>query len=153
MKTTSRIATTLLLALAVGAWLQGAAWAGGSGWTENYDQALAQAKKEKKMVLLDFTGSDWCGWCIKLDQEVFATEAFRRYAAENLILVKLDYPRRKTQSTEIKKQNILLMKQYGVRGFPTCFVLNSEGKQIGQMGYQPGGPEAFIAELNKLKGR
>ena len=123
------------------------------GWSEEYDKALAQAKADKKLVVLDFTGSDWCGWCIKLDKEVFSQAEFAEYAKKNLVLVELDYPRTKEQSKEIKAQNGKLQKEYKIEGYPTIIVLNSEGKKVGELGYQPGGPKAFIAELEKLKGK
>ena len=123
------------------------------GWSEEYDKALAQAKTDKKLVLLDFTGSDWCGWCIKLDKEVFSQAEFADYAKKNLVLVELDYPRSKEQSKEIKAQNAKLQGEYKIQGYPTIIVLNSEGKKVGELGYQPGGPKAFIAELEKLKGK
>ena len=123
------------------------------GWSEEYDKALAQAKADKKLVLLDFTGSDWCGWCIKLDKEVFSQAEFAEYAKKNLVLVELDYPRSKEQSKEIKAQNAKLQGEYKIQGYPTIIVLNSEGKKVGELGYQPGGPKAFIAELEKLKGK
>jgi protein disulfide-isomerase len=123
------------------------------GWSEEYDKALAQAKADKKLVLLDFTGSDWCGWCIKLDKEVFSQAEFGEYAKKNLVLVELDFPRSKEQSKEIKAQNAKLQAQFKIEGYPTIIVLNSEGKKVGELGYQPGGPKAFIAELDKLKGK
>ena len=123
------------------------------GWGENYDKGLAQAKADKKLVLLDFTGSDWCGWCIKLDKEVFSQAEFGEYAKKNLVLVELDYPRSKEQSKEIKAQNAKLQGEYKIKGYPTIIVLDSEGKKVGELGYQPGGPKAFIAELEKLKSK
>ena len=123
------------------------------GWSEEYDKALAQAKADKKLVLLDFTGSDWCGWCIKLDKEVFSQAEFSEYAKKNLVLVELDFPRSKEQSKEIKAQNAKLQGEFKIQGYPTIIVLNSEGKKVGELGYQPGGPKAFIAELDKLKGK
>ena len=123
------------------------------GWTDDYDKGLAQAKTEKKMSLLDFTGSDWCGWCIKLDKEVFSQAEFTDYAKSNLVLVELDYPRSKEQTKELKEQNAKLQKEFKIQGYPTIIVLNSEGKKVGELGYQPGGPKAFIAELEKLKGK
>ena len=123
------------------------------GWSEEYDKALAQAKADKKLVLLDFTGSDWCGWCIKLDKEVFSQAEFGEYAKKNLVLVELDFPRSKEQSKEIKAQNAKLQGEFKIQGYPTIIVLNSEGKKVGELGYQPGGPKAFIAELEKLKGK
>ena len=123
------------------------------GWSEDYDKALAQAKADKKLVLLDFTGSDWCGWCIKLDKEVFSQAEFAEYAKKNLVLVELDFPRSKEQSKELKAQNTKLQGEFKIQGYPTIIVLNSEGKKVGELGYQPGGPKAFIAELDKLKAK
>src|SRR6188768_1537543 len=75
------------------------------GWLEDFEKAKAQAKAENKKILLDFTGSDWCGWCIKLDKEVFSQQAWKDYAAKNLVLVELDFPRKKELAPEIKAQN------------------------------------------------
>ena len=124
-----------------------------AGWDDDYDKALAKAKAEKKLVLLDFTGSDWCGWCIKLDKEVFSKTEFKTYAKDNLVLVELDFPRGKQQSKKLKEQNEKLQKEFGIRGFPTIIVLNSEGQKVGQLGYMEGGPTAFIAKVNELKGK
>jgi len=120
-------------------------------WGENYTKAKTQAKTENKQLLLDFTGSDWCGWCIQLHKEVFSQQEFKDYAAKNLVLMKVDFPQTKPQAANIKQQNAKLKDQYQIEGFPTIIVLNSQGKQVGQLGYMPGGPKAFIAELEKLK--
>ena len=142
MKTLSSLLAVLLLTT-VGAFA--------GEWQTDYKAALAQAAKEKKMVLLDFTGSDWCGWCIKLDKDIFSQPKFKDYAHDNLVLVELDFPRRKSQPTEEKKQNVQLAQQYEVLGFPTIVVLNSNGQKVWQFdGYFPGGAEAFIAQLQKL---
>lgn len=122
-----------------------------SGWSDDYDKAVAQAKTDKKMVLLDFTGSDWCGWCIKLDKEVFSKPKFKEYAKENLVLVEVDFPQGKRLPKKTKEQNEKLKAEHGIRGFPTIVVLDPEGKKVGQLGYMEGGPEAFIAALEKLK--
>src|SRR5882672_6835374 len=74
-------------------------------WLTDAKKAQEQAKAEKKLVLLDFTGSDWCGWCIRLNKEVFSKPEFQDYAAKNLVLVEVDFPRSKTQSAELKAQN------------------------------------------------
>jgi protein disulfide-isomerase len=121
-----------------------------SGWTDDYEKAVAQAKEEKKIVLVDFTGSDWCGWCIKLDKEVFAKPAFKTYAKEKLVLVEIDFPQGKKLPRKKEEANEALQQKYGVEGFPTVVVLDSEGKKIGELGYVKGGPEAFIAELEKI---
>lgn len=119
------------------------------GWADNYQQALATAAKENKKVLLDFTGSDWCGWCIKLKKETFDQPAFKDYADKNLVLVEVDFPQGKSLSPEVKKQNDALQNQYKVQGFPTLVVLDPQGKVIKQQsGYIPGGPAGFIAWLN-----
>jgi protein disulfide-isomerase len=120
-------------------------------WQTDLPKALAEAKAENKMVLMDFTGSDWCGWCIKFDQETLSTEKFAAYAKTNLALVVVDFPNKKPQSDELKAANADLQKKYGVEGFPTFVVLNADGKEIGrQVGYAPGGPDAFIAKLGKF---
>ena len=118
------------------------------GWTEDYAKALEQAKTEHKKVLLDFTGSDWCGWCKKIDAEVFETQKFKDYAAKHLVLVKLDFPHSTPQSDEIKAQNKKLQAEHKVSGFPTLMVVDSHGKKTWeQSGYKPGGADAFIKSL------
>lgn len=123
------------------------------GWSEDYAASLAKAKADNKLVLLDFTGSDWCGWCIKIDNEIFSKPEFQEYAKKNLELVELDFPRRKTLPANVKAQNEKLAQEYGIQGYPTIIVLNSKGKKVGELGYMPGGPAAFIAELEKLKNK
>jgi thioredoxin-related protein len=120
-------------------------------WLTDLPKAQVRAKEEKKLVMLDFTGSDWCGWCIKLHKEVFSLAEFAEYAKKNLVLVEVDFPRKKRLSAEQKKANDALAKKYNIEGYPTIIVLNGEGKKVGELGYQPGGPKAFIAELDKLK--
>jgi protein disulfide-isomerase len=124
-----------------------------AGWDDDYEKALAKAKAEKKMVVLDFTGSDWCGWCMKLDEEVFSKKEFKDYAKENLVLVEVDFPQQKKLSKKVKEQNDKLQAEHKVRGFPTIIVLNPEGKKVGEIGYQKGGPAPFIAKLDELKGK
>ena len=120
-------------------------------WLTNYDAAQTKAKSDNKLMLLDFTGSDWCGWCKRLNAEVFSKPQFQDYAAKNLVLVELDFPKAKPQSDEVKKQNMQLASQYQIEGFPTVIVLNPEGKKVGELGYMEGGPDAFIAALEKLR--
>ena len=125
--------------------------AGEREWLTDLPKAQAQAKKENKLVLLDFTGSDWCGWCIKLKEEVFDLKEFKEYAAKNLVLVEVDFPRKKELAAEQKKANEALQEKYEIEGFPTIIVLDGEGKKVGNLGYMKGGPKAFIAKLEKLK--
>ena len=121
------------------------------GWLHDYNKAQEEAKANHKLLFLNFTGSDWCGWCIKLDKDIFSQPQFKDYAHDNLVLVELDFPRRKSQATEERKQNMQLAQQYEVLGFPTIVVLNSSGQKVWQFdGYFPGGAEAFIAQLQKL---
>jgi len=117
-------------------------------------KVLERAKSEKKMVLLDFTGSDWCPWCIKFDEEVLSTGKFRDYAATRLTLVTLDFPSNKPQSDAVKQANQDLKNKYNVSGFPTFVLLDSNGREIGrQVGYLAGGPNAFISELEGFSKR
>ena len=122
-------------------------------WLTDYAKALSQAKAENKPVLIDFTGSDWCGWCMKLDREVFSMQDFKDYAAQKLVLLKIDFPRRTPQSAEQKAQNERLASQYGIHGFPTVVILRPDGSKSGELGYLPGGVRAFLAELEKLAPR
>ncbi|HVF72109.1 MAG TPA: thioredoxin fold domain-containing protein [Chthoniobacterales bacterium] len=122
-----------------------------SGWLTNFAQAQEEAKAGQKLLLMDFTGSDWCGWCIMLDKEIFSKPEFKEYASKNLVLLELDFPKRKELPAETQAQNERLAMQYRIQGFPTVVVLDSNGKTVGALGYVRGGPEAFIAELEKLR--
>jgi len=119
-------------------------------WLTDLPKAEAQAKKENKLVMLDFTGSDWCGWCIKLNKDVFSKPEFIKYAKENLVLVEVDFPNHKEQSAEQKKANVALREKYGVKAYPTIIVLNAEGKNVGRLGYMDS-PKPFIDKLEEMK--
>ena len=123
----------------------------GDGWIEDFAQAKKIAKEQNKLILADFTGSDWCGWCIKLDNEVFSKKAFQDYAKDKYVLLKVDFPHKTAQSPEIKKQNKTLSGKYSIEGFPTVLILDAEGTKKGELGYVEGGPTAFNAELAKIK--
>lgn len=121
------------------------------GWETDFDKAQAKAKEEGKHILIDFSGSDWCGWCVKLDKEVFSQDAFKAYAKDNLVLVLIDFPRDKSkQSEEEQKKNSELQKKFGVRGFPTVYIVSPEGKTVAKTGYQAGGPEAYVTHIKQL---
>ena len=122
----------------------------GDVWMTDFEAAQAKAAAEQKPLLLDFTGSDWCGWCIKLDKEVFSQNAFKQFAAESLILVELDFPRSQEQSAELKAQNAALAEKYGIRGFPTILILSPEGELIEKTGYQRGGAAAYVAHIQEI---
>ncbi len=118
----------------------------------DFAKASEDAKKDDKKILLDFTGSDWCGWCVKFKKEVLSKDDFIEYADKNLIFVEVDFPARKKLSDEQKKANNELKEKYGVRGFPTYILVDAAGKELGkQVGYKPGGAEAFIASIEDWK--
>ena len=113
--------------------------------------SLAQARADGKMVLLDFTGSDWCPWCIKFDHEVLETDQFATYAQNKLELMLVDFPRAKLQDDALKQANKALGKKYNVDGYPTFVLVNYAGNELGrQVGYLEGGPSAFISKLEKF---
>lgn len=121
-------------------------------WLTDLDQAKARAAAEKKHVLLNFTGSDWCPFCVKLQKEVFSKPEFAEYAQKHLVLVEIDFPRKKDQPPELKKANKKLQDQYKVTGFPTLVLLDSQGKQVGKkVGYGGGGLTAVLADLGLEK--
>ncbi|MFZ0827440.1 MAG: thioredoxin family protein [Verrucomicrobiia bacterium] len=125
--------------------------ASGLTWSLDLPQALARARAGNKMVLIDFTGSDWCPWCIKFDEDVLSQPKFAAYADQKLVLVLADFPNHTSQSPALKQANAELKNRFQVEGFPTLLVLNSSGREIGrQTGYARGGPDAFIAELERF---
>ncbi len=125
----------------------------GDKWLTDFDKAKEVAKKKNLPILADFTGSDWCGWCIKLDKEVFAKKEFLKYAEKNLVLLLVDFPRKKAQAGAVKKRNQELAEKYNVRGFPTVLLLDSEGKVLARTGYQKGGAGAYVKHVKKLVGK
>lgn len=120
-------------------------------WQTDFAAAQATAKKDGKDLLIDFTGSDWCGWCIKLREEVFDHEEFQKKIGEHFVLVELDFPRGKEQSEELRTQNQELIARFGVEGFPTLFLTDADGMPFAQTGYQPGGPEKYLEHLGELR--
>ncbi len=118
-------------------------------WLTDLPAALDQARSEKKLVLLDFTGSDWCSWCMKLDHDVLGTPEFAAYAQSKLVLVKVDFPHSTPQSADLKQANEELGRRFHVNGYPTCILVDASGNELGrQTGYLEGGPAAFLAELD-----
>jgi thioredoxin-related protein len=122
---------------------------GGIEWETDYAAAVAKAQKEKKALLLNFTGSDWCGWCKRLDREVFSRPEFVAYAEKNLVCVKLDFPRRTKLPQKEVMQNQSLAQKYGVRGFPTIYLLNASQETLLRTGYRPNGPGPYITHLQQ----
>ncbi len=121
-------------------------------WLTDIHAALDKARLENKIVLLDFTGSDWCGWCKKLKSEVFDQPEFATFAQANLVMVEVDFPNHKPQSPEQKAANQQLAQTYHIRGYPTLIYLNQMGQQVSAGGYIAGGPKNFIASLEKIPG-
>jgi protein disulfide-isomerase len=126
-------------------------------WNTNLVKAVDKAIAEKKPLLMFFTGSDWCGWCKRLQSEAFVKPEFQKWADENVVLMELDYPRRTAQDEEIKEQNMNILRMFGVRGYPTIWFVNptKDGSEInfgkiGSTGYVRGGAEAWIAEADKI---
>ncbi|OCB75205.1 thioredoxin family protein [Flavobacterium crassostreae] len=127
-------------------------------WHTNVKEAIKISEKKKKPMLLFFTGSDWCGWCIRLQKEVLKTDTFAKWAKENVVLVELDYPRAIEQTPELKAQNSNLQMAFSIQGFPTIHFANAvkaaDGKVnfqgLGSTGYVAGGPEAWLAVATKI---
>ena len=116
------------------------AFAGEKGWLTSWDEAARQSKTTGKPILMNFTGSDWCGWCIKLKKEVFTTPEFQAWAAKKVVLLEVDFPRKTQLNAKTKTQNDGLAQKYGIQGFPTIVFANAKGEQLGTAGYEEGGP-------------
>jgi len=144
MKITMKSCATIVALLC-----SGTTFAAEDGWTTDFAAAKKAATESKKDLLLDFTGSDWCGWCIKLKDEVFSKEAFKQGTKDKFVLVELDFPKKKELDAKLKEQNEALQKEMNIQGFPTIMLCDATGKPYAQMGYQPGGPEKYVESLDK----
>lgn len=129
-------------------------------WHSDLSEASAVAMKEHKPLLLFFTGSDWCGWCMRLQKEVLTTPEFTRWAKDNVVLVELDFPRRKQLPGNIVAQNNEMQQLLGVRGYPTVWFLrptDKDGKvnfdRLGSTGYVAGGPANWLQGANSIIGK
>ncbi len=121
-----------------------------NGWHTDFANAKQTAKQKKQLILADFSGSDWCGWCIKLEKEVFSQEIFKNWAKDNVVLFIADFPRAVAQPDNLKKQNQDLMQKYGVEGFPSVLILDADGNLIHQTGYMKGGAQVYVDKLQEL---
>lgn len=129
-------------------------------WHTDFNKAIEISIKEKKPLFMFFTGSDWCGWCIRLQNEVFKKSEFVQWAKKNVVLVELDFPKRTSLSPELMKQNLELQNLFGVRGYPTVWLSKPEKKndnsinlqQLGKTGYVAGGPEKWLPVANEIIG-
>ncbi|HEV57230.1 MAG TPA: DUF255 domain-containing protein [Phycisphaerales bacterium] len=121
-------------------------------WTMNFEAAKAKAAAQKKHLLINFGGSDWCGWCIRLDAEVFGKEEFRRQAGKHFVLVNLDYPQDAQKlSPEIRQQNARLAEHYRIEGYPTVLLTDAAGRPYAATGYREGGVEPYLTHLKELR--
>ena len=127
-------------------------------WHTDLSKAVSISINEKKPIMLFFTGSDWCGWCIRLKKEVFNHEKFKVWSDDNIILVELDFPRRKKLEPNILNQNRELARIFGVSGYPTCWLVepqileNSKVNfmKLGKLGYVAGGTDKWISVAKKF---
>jgi len=119
-------------------------------WNQDFKKAMAESQKTGKPILVDFAGSDWCSWCIRLEKEVFSRPAFQKYAKKNLVLMLADFPRKKKLSAEVIAQNEELSKKYSIEGYPTVVLLSSKGETLGVTGYQQGGAEKYVEHLKGI---
>lgn len=119
-------------------------------WLTDFKAATEKARAEKKLVLLDFTGSDWCPPCRALHKNVLTSEAFATFAKANLVLVEVDFPRSKEMSAAQKTANKELAQKFGIRGYPTVIMLDADGKEVfKQVGYGGEAAQAYVAKLEK----
>jgi len=121
-------------------------------WLTDYDAAKKLAQEQKKPLLVNFTGSDWCVFCIRLKNEIFAKPEFSAWAKEHVVLVELDFPRKKKLPKELAEQNERLQEQFGVEGFPTVVFVGADGKEISRTGYERGGPKPWLTAVEKELG-
>ncbi len=132
--------------------LVGAARAADAPWLTDFAAAREQAAKDNKEILVNFTGSDWCGWCVTLEREVFSQAEFQDFAKSNLVLVKCDFPKNWQQIPEVvRNQNVALRRQYGLTSFPTIVLLDSKARPYAKTGYLKGGAPAYLKHLAELR--
>ena len=122
-------------------------------WHTDLNKAVNISISENKPMMLFFTGSDWCGWCIRLKKEVFNYPEFEAWTKDNVVLVELDFPRRKTIDPKILNQNRELARIFGVSGYPTVWFVNPQKLdsnklnfiKLGKLGYLAGGTNKWIS--------
>jgi len=120
-----------------------------ASWSENYSAAIHESKLSGKPLLVEFVGSDWCPWCIKLHEEVFSQPEFQRWAIQTVVLLTVDFPTFRVQSNELRHQNAALAKKYDIPGYPTVLFLDQDGHELGRSGYMDGGAKPWIADAAK----
>ena len=125
--------------------MMGLAAATPKGWEADFAAAKKVATEKKRPMLLLFTGSDWCPYCIQLERNVLSQNAFQKFATEKLVLVFLDFPRRTQLPPAQRKANETLASQYRIEGFPTVVLTDAAGKEFKRLGYSP----SFMKELEE----
>jgi protein disulfide-isomerase len=153
IKMSKKILVVLLAAFS----LNGFAQQKDAEWHTDVNKAINISIQTGKPLFFFFTGSDWCGWCKKLQKEVFFKPEFKKWANSSVVLVELDFPRRTPIAEDLKKQNRDLAQMFGVRGYPTVWFVTPtivDGKvnfdKLGSQGYVAGGPKAWTAGANKF---
>ena len=156
-KATSLLIATALLAFTAIGWAEKVETDMDGATTGKWTMDLAAAKTlaaEKKLpILLDFSGSDWCGWCKVMEENVFTQPEWTAYATNNLIMVLVDFPSDKSRVPEkYVERNESLQTKYGVQGFPTFVVIDDDGEtELGRLGSgRDKTPASFQGELEKL---
>ena len=145
MKTAPLIASAVLLSTSF-------SFAGGKGWMHDFEAAKKKATEEKKDLLIDSTGSDWCPPCKDLSARILSQDSFKTAAGKNYILVELDFPNDKSGMTkETIAQNDTLAASYGIEGFPTILLTDAQGRPFGQTGHRKGTPEQYLEHLAELQ--
>jgi protein disulfide-isomerase len=121
-------------------------------WLEDFAEVIELSVSTQKPILINFTGSDWCYWCVKLEEEIFSTSVFEDFARKNLVLYKADFPRQIEQTDALIAQNRVLREKYNshIRGLPTILLVNANEEVIATTGYLEGGPVAYVEHIQKL---
>lgn len=122
------------------------------GWLVKIDEAYAQSKKTGKPILANFTGSDWCGWCKRLTASVFVKPDFKKWAEENVVLLELDFPRRKKVPADIKQQNASLQQAFNVRGYPAVWLFDMDKDAAGQFSVSALGKTGYTKTVEEFTG-
>ncbi|MFA5043380.1 MAG: thioredoxin family protein [Kiritimatiellia bacterium] len=140
------IAIALALTMLAGAHAQDST----NTWRTDFNKAKKEASEKKLPILAEFSGCGWCGWCIKLEKEVFDRKEFEAFAKDRVVLFRACFPNEDRPRTDLDAQNEQLLLAYGVEGFPTVLLLDAGGKVIARTGYRPGGAAAYVDYLKKL---
>ncbi len=147
---TYSILVSLLLISSMAVAQNGTYTASNEGWLVSLDEAYAQSQKTGKPIMANFTGSDWCGWCKRLTASVFSKPEFKQWAAKNVILLELDYPKRFKLPTDIQQQNANMQQSFKVTGFPTVWVFNASKDKAGKYSLQALGKTGYTKSVDEF---